>query len=127
MVDILADALNTIKTHEIAGKKECTIKASKFIGNILAILKERDYIKDFELIEDGKGNKYKVLLLGKINDTGVIKPRFPVKKDELTKYEQLYLPAYNVGLIIISTSQGLLTNDEAQKKGIGGRLIAYVY
>lgn len=127
MVDIVADALNTIKTHEYAGKKKCSVKASKLIERILFILKNNNYIKDYKFIENGKGNLFEIELDGKINEIGVIKPRFPVKKNEWPKYEQIYLPAYNVGLLIVSTSKGVMTNLEAQNLGIGGRLIAYVY
>lgn len=126
-MDILADALNTIKTHEIAGQKHCTVKASKLIGRVLEILQAEGYISSFRLCEDGRGNKYEVELAGKINEARVVKPRLPVKKTEWSAFEQRFLPAYNIGVIIISTSRGVITNVEAQEQGIGGRLIAYVY
>ncbi len=126
-MDILADALNTMKTHEIAGQKCCTFKASRLIGKVLDILKNKGYLASYRLIEDGRGNKFEVELMGKINDAGVVKPRFPVKKNEWPKFEQRFLPAYNIGVIIVSTSKGILTNTTAQELGIGGRLIAYVY
>jgi small subunit ribosomal protein S8 len=127
MMDILADALNTMKTHEIAGQRHCTVKASKLIAKVLDILKSEGYINSFRLREDGRGNKYDVELAGKINEAGVVKPRFPVKKGEWPKFEQRFLPAYNIGVIIVSTSKGVLTNVEANEQGVGGRLIAYVY
>ncbi len=126
-MDILADALNTMKTHEIAGQKFCTVKASKLIAKVLEILKTEGYLSTYKLKEDGKGNHYEIELAGKINEAGVVKPRFSVKKNEWAKYEQRFLPAYNIGVIIVSTSQGIITNFEAQEKGIGGRLVAYVY
>ncbi|MFN7088503.1 MAG: 30S ribosomal protein S8 [Candidatus Paceibacteria bacterium] len=127
IMDILADALNTLKTHELAGQKHCTVKASKLIGKVLDILKNEGYLESYQLKEDGKGNKYEITLAGKINEAGVIKPRFSVKMSEWPKFEQRFLPAYNIGVIIVSTSQGIITNVEAQKKRIGGRLLAYVY
>lgn len=126
-MDILADALNTLKTHEIAGQKHCTVKASKLIGKVLDILKGQGYITSYRMRDDGRGGKYEVELAGKINEAGVVKPRFPVKKGEWPRFEQRFLPAYNIGVIIVSTSRGILTNGEAQEQGIGGRLIAYVY
>ncbi len=126
-MDILADALNTLKTHEIAGQKHCTVKASKLIGKVLDILKGQGYIASYRMRDDGRGGKYEVELAGKINEAGVVKPRFPVKKGEWPRFEQRFLPAYNIGVIIVSTSRGILTNGEAQEQGIGGRLIAYVY
>jgi small subunit ribosomal protein S8 len=127
MMDILADALNTLKTHEIAGQRKCTVKASRLIGRVLEILKDEGYIAAYVLQEDGKGNKYGVELSGKINEAKVVKPRLAVKKEEWPKFEQRFLPAYNIGVIIISTSKGVITNVQAQDMGIGGRLIAYVY
>ncbi|MEW6528290.1 MAG: 30S ribosomal protein S8 [Candidatus Micrarchaeota archaeon] len=126
-MDIVADALNTMKTHEIAGQKYCTFKASKIIGKILDILKNEGYIVSYQFIENGRGNKYEVELAGKINEAGVIKPRISVKKNEWQKFEQQFLPAYNIGVIIVSTSNGIITNTVAQEFGIGGRLIAYIY
>ncbi|MEM3026452.1 MAG: 30S ribosomal protein S8, partial [Thermoproteota archaeon] len=43
------------------------------------------------------------------------------------KFEKMFLPAFNVGLLIVSTPQGLMTHSEAKSRKIGGRLIAYVY
>ncbi len=126
-VDIVANTLNTIKTHEMVGQRKCRVPYSKLIESILSILKKEGYIEDFVFVDDGRGGKFDVLLSGRINNAGVIKPRFPVKKHEWQKYEQMYLPAYNVGLIIVTTSKGVMTNYEARKMGIGGRLIAYVY
>ncbi len=67
------------------------------------------------------------MLLGKVNKCGAIKPRFSVKKGGFEKFEKRYLPAKNFGMIIVSTSKGLMMHDEAKKKGLGGRLISYVY
>jgi len=46
---------------------------------------------------------------------------------EYEKWEKRFLPAFDFGLLIVSTSQGVMTHKEAREKGIGGRLIAYVY
>ncbi|MDD5337262.1 MAG: 30S ribosomal protein S8 [Candidatus ainarchaeum sp.] len=126
-MDIVADALNTLKTHEIAGQRHCTVKASKLIAKILDILKSEGYISSYKTVEDGRGSKIEVELSGKINEARVIKPRMPVKKGEWPTVETRFLPAYNIGVIIISTSKGVITNVQAQDLGVGGRLIAYVY
>lgn len=127
MTDHLSDALNTFKTHEMVGQMECTIKASRIVSEVLRLLKESKYIKDFALIDNGKGGYYNVKLDGRINNCGTIKPRFPVKKTEWASMEQQYIPGVGVGMLIVSTSQGIMTNTDAQKRKIGGRLIAYVY
>ena len=59
--------------------------------------------------------------------TNAVKPRFTATVLEIEKYVRRYLPARNFGIVIISTSSGLLTHQEALEKNIGGCLIAYFY
>ncbi len=126
--DPLANVLNNITTATRAGKKECIASpVSRVIQDVLQIIKDNMYIGDFEVIKDGRGDIVKINLLGAINKCNVIKPRFSIKKDDYEKYEQRYLPAKNFGILIISTTNGIMTNHEAKKKNIGGRLLAYVY
>lgn len=125
--DILADALCIIKNAESKGKKECTLPASNLVENVLNVMKKHKYIGDFERIEDGKGGKYRVDIVNRINDCNVIKPHFSVKKDQFIKFEKRYLPATGVGILILTTSQGVMDQEEAKKKKIGGRLLGYVY
>ena len=126
--DPLADALTTLKNCDLVGKKEAYLyPASKLLGEVLRILKEHGYIEDYEYIENYRGGIYRVKLRGRIHKIGAIKPRFPVKYREIEKWEQKYLPSWTMGLLIISTPKGVMTNEEAKKQKIGGRLIAYVY
>jgi len=126
--DPLANALSTIKNAETKGISTCMIKpSSKLIGGILSLLKDKGYVGNFELIEDGKSGIYEVKLVGTINSCGVIKPRYPIKRDDLDKWESRYLPARDFGLLILTTTEGIISNAEARKKGIGGKLLAYIY
>ncbi len=126
--DPLANALSMINAYESTGKKECIIKpASKLIINTLKVIKSEGYIGEVKLIEDGKGGAVKVSLLGSINRCNAIKPRYPVSVDTYEKYEKRYLPSINFGILVVSTSKGLMTHREAKEKGIGGKLIAYCY
>jgi len=128
LLDPLADALSNIMNHEMAGKKTVIVKpASKLIGEVLKIMLQEGYIGEFEYIDDGRAGKFRVQLLGRINKCGVIKPRFPVKKKDYEKWEKKFLPAHDIGILIVSTPQGVMTHKEAIKRGIGGRLLAYVY
>jgi len=128
LLDPLADALSTIKNAEAVGKLNCTIHpASKIIGHVLSVMSEKGYVGDFEFIDDGKAGMYKVTLTGTINKCGVVKPRYSVKHTEFEKWEKRYLPAKDFGFIIASTSHGVMSHDDAIKKGIGGQLLAYVY
>ncbi len=127
MTDHLANALNTIKTHEIVGQTKCTVKATRLVGQILELLKKHNYLKEYKRVDDGRGGLYEVELKGSINDCGVIKPRIPVRRHEWHKTEEAFIPAYNVGVLIVSTPEGIMTNADAREKHTGGRLLAYVY
>lgn len=127
-MDTLANALSNMFNHEIIGKNDVLIvPASKLIAETLRIIQKAGYIGEFEYIDDGRSGRFRVQLLGRINKTGVIKPRYPVKNDEYQDWAKKFLPAYNFGLLIVSTSQGLMTHHDAREIGIGGRLIAYIY
>lgn len=126
-MDLLADALSAMKNAERVGKKEVEVKASKLIGNILKIMKENGYIKNFKFIPQKGGNKFKIALHGKIIDCNVIKPRFSVKRDEFEKWEKRFLPAADVGTIILTTPKGVMGHNQAKKVGTGGKLLCYVY
>lgn len=126
--DPLANALSAMKNAEIKGKGTCIIQpSSKLIGGVLDLLKKKGYIGNFEYIDDGKTGIFQVQLTGNINNCGVIKPRYPIKRDELDEWESRYLPAQHFGLLILTTTKGIVSQDEARKNGIGGKLLAYVY
>ena len=124
----LANALSHILNCEKTGKTDCIVKPSaKLILETLKIMKEHNYIGDFTLVKNKRGRFIKISLLGNINKCGSVNPHFSVNKNEFEKFEKRYLPAKNFGILIISTSQGLMTHKDAINKGIGGRLISYCY
>lgn len=125
--DPLADAISAIKNAENAGKKECTInKTSKIIVEVLKRMQETGFIEKFEIVEAARGGKIKATLMGKINDCKAIIPRFFVKKDAYEQWEKQYLPAAGVGVLLVSTSKGLVSHRDVRGK-MGGALVAYVY
>ncbi len=127
MVDRIADAINTIKTNERIGREACVLESTKFIRAILDVMKRESYIHSYEEFTDGKFKKVKVRLSNKINNIGVIKPRYAVTSKQLQSYETRYIPSRDFGILILSTPQGLMTNREAKAKNFGGRLVAYMY
>ncbi len=128
MMDVLANAMATIMNNEMRGHKECLIyPASKLVARVLRVMQKYGYIGEVEYIDDKRSGKFRVQLLGRINKCGVIKPRFPVKWRDIEKWEQKILPARDVGILIISTPQGVMSHREAREKRIGGVLLAYVY
>jgi len=130
-MDPLANALSTIMNNEMRGRKEAVITpASKLIAMVLRVMQKYGYIGEFEHIDDGRWGKIKVQLLGRINKTGVIKPRIPIKYRELREmphWLRKYLPSRDIGILIISTPEGVISHKEALEKRIGGVLLAYVY
>ncbi len=126
--DPLANALSVILNREKIGKPDCLIKpVSKLIKEVLKVMEEKGYIGDFKEVEDGRGGYIKINLLGMINKCGVIRPRYNLKSEEYEKFEKRYLPAKDVGIIFVSTTQGIMTHYDAKKRGVGGRLIGYCY
>ena len=128
MNDPLANVMSHIKNSERLGRKYCYCSpVSNLIRNTLKIMNEKGYIGEVEEVEDGRGGIFKVNLLGRINNCGVVKPRFTVQMDDYKKNEKRYLIANDFGFLVVSTSNGLMTHEESKEKNIGGRLIAYCY
>jgi small subunit ribosomal protein S8 len=126
--DPLNDAMSTIKNASMVGKNECIIRpSSKLIGRVLKVMQENGYIKQFEFVEDGKAGVFKVKIEGRINNCGVIKPRYSVKKVDLEQWESRYLPAQDFGVLILSTTEGVISHVQARELGVGGKLLAFVY
>ncbi len=125
--DLLSDALSAIKNAERVGKKECLVKASKLVRNVLRVMQEHGYIGKVEYVYDGRGGKYRVELRGRVVDCNAIRPRFSVKVDEFEKWEKRKLPARDVGILILTTSKGVMDHKKAKELRVGGKLIAYCY
>ena len=126
--NILSNLFTTLYNNELRNKKEClVIPASKLASEILRIIQKNKYIGEFEYIDDGLGGKFKIQLLGRINKCGLISPRLAIQKNEYERWERNYLPAVGVGILVMTTSEGVLSHSEAKSKGIGGRLLGYVY
>ena len=123
-MDTISDRLNQIMMAKNAGKKSFEMYSSKFLVKILEIMKQNKYI-NYKTKED-KFPKV-VIEIKSLNECRSIRPRFYVRNDELERYIRRFLPARGFGIIIISTSKGLMTHNEALEKGIGGSLIAYCF
>jgi small subunit ribosomal protein S8 len=123
--DIIADALNMIKNAKKAGKENIEIKSiSNLLIEILKIMKQEKAIKKYKI--DAK-EKTISLTIGDLSDCRAVKPRFSCDKGQVEKYRRRYLPARNLGTLIISTNKGLMTHKEAQEEKTGGCVIAYFY
>ncbi len=130
MTDPIADFLTRIRNANTVYMEKVEIPASKTKLNLANILKEEGYIKDVEYIEDGKqgflrlylkygANREKVITgLKRISRPGL---RVYAQKDELPKV------LGGLGIAIISTSKGLMTDKDARKAGVGGEVMCYIW
>lgn len=127
-MDTLANGLTTVVNTEMRNKRECIISpASKLLGRVLRIMQLNGYIGEFEFIDDGRAGKFKVQLLGRINKCGAIRPRFSVKTAKFEEWEKKFLPSREIGLLVVSTPNGVLSHKDAIEKHIGGKLLAFIY
>lgn len=121
--DIVADALNMMMNAVRAKKKTIVMKHhSKLLLSLLALAKLKGYVKNYKL----EGTELHIEI-GKLHGCNAIKPRFVVGVSDVEKYVPRYLPAKEIGILIVSTNQGLMTHHTAQEKKIGGSLIAYLF
>jgi small subunit ribosomal protein S8 len=127
LVNTLSDAMVMIKNAEIARKKEVVITpASKLLQQILRIFQKNAYIGEFERYDDGRMGKFKIALLGKINHcSGLMRLNYKVNQFEAL--QRKLLPAPGLGLIILTTNQGIMTMKEAEEKRIGGHTLCYIF
>ena len=124
----IADAMSTIKNASDVGKDECIVEpAGKLLGAMLSIMKEEGYIGDFEFIDDNRGGQFHIKLVGRINKCGSISPRYSVKVGDMEYWETQFLPAKNFGILLLSTSRGVISHENARREGVGGELLGYVY
>ncbi|TFF86341.1 MAG: 30S ribosomal protein S8 [Promethearchaeota archaeon] len=127
MTNTIADSMNMLKNAEMARKKEVIISpASDLLQRILRILQSNAYIGEFERYDDGRQGKFKIALLGKINEAkGLIRNSYYVSQFEAL--ERRLLPAPGLGIIILSTNRGVMSMKEAEERHIGGQSLCYVY
>jgi ribosomal protein S8 len=85
------------------------------------------YIGEFEIIDDHRSNKIVIELTGRLNKCGVISPRFDVEYGEIEKWIVNLLPSRQFGHIILSTTYGIMTHEEARRKKTGGKILGFFY
>eukprot|EP00986_Skeletonema_menzelii_P002642 scaffold731_cov218-Skeletonema_menzelii.AAC.4 len=79
------------------------------------------YIGEFEIVDDHRSQKIVVELNGRLNKCGVISPRFDVPVNEVEKWIVNLLPSRQFGHIVLSTTYGIMTHEEAKRKKTGGK------
>jgi small subunit ribosomal protein S8 len=127
-LNTIADGMSALKNAADGGKASVIIEpAGKLLGAMFRIMQETGYISGFEYLDDGRGGQFMVQMNGRINRCGVISPRYSIQLSELEYWETQFLPGKNFGILILSTSKGVMTHEQARKEGVGGELLGYVY
>ncbi|HHU92617.1 MAG TPA: 30S ribosomal protein S8 [Halanaerobiaceae bacterium] len=130
ITDPIADMLTRIRNANNANKDVVNMPASKMKINIAEILKEEGYISDYKIVETYPQNTLRIYLKYGENNEKVItglkrisKPglRVYAKKDEIPKV------LGGLGIAIISTSMGIVSDKTARKNGVGGEVLCYVW
>jgi small subunit ribosomal protein S8 len=130
MTDPIADFLARIRNANMVKHKSLEVPASKMKRDIAGILKKEGFVKSFEYIKDDKQGIIRVFLKYSRDGERVITNLKRISKPGLRQYvksNEVPKVLNGLGVAIISTSKGLLTDKEARARNIGGEVIAYVW
>lgn len=130
MTDPVADFLTRIRNANSVNHEKVEIPSSKLKVTLAEILKEEGYIKDYDYIEDGKQGILRLYLKYGANKQKVITGIKRISKPGLRVYakkDQIPRVLGGLGIAIISTSQGVMTDKKARKSGLGGEVLCYVW
>ncbi len=130
MSDPIADMLTRIRNAILVRHEKVEIPASKMKRQIAEILKAEGFIKDAEYIDDGKQGIIRLFLKYGPNNEPVITGLKRISKPGLrvyAKHEELPRVLRGLGIAIISTSKGVMTDKEARRAGVGGEVICYIW
>jgi small subunit ribosomal protein S8 len=130
MTDPIADMLTRIRNANSVYHDKVEIPGSKIKQAIVEILKLEGFVKDYEMVSDNKQGVLRVSLKYGANREKVITGIKRISKPGLRVYaksDQLPRVLGGLGIAIISTSKGIMSDKQARKEGLGGEVIAYVW
>ena len=130
ITDTIADLLTRIRNANSAKHDSVEVPASNMKKAICQILVDEGYVKSFTVKEDGKQGKIKIVLKYGEGKTPVIKGLRRVSKPGLRIYsgaEELPKVMKGLGIAIVSTSKGVMTDREARRQNIGGEVLAFIW
>ena len=130
MTDPIADYLTRIRNANMAKHDSVEIPASNIKKSISEILKREGFIRDYEVADDNKQGVIKVFLKYGPNGERVISGLKRISKPGLRNYvgaEDLPKVLNGLGIAIVSTSAGVITDKEARQKNVGGEVLAYIW
>lgn len=126
MTDQIADLLVRIRNASMVGKFEVVAPFSKMKMDILNILKNEGFVKNIEIVEE-KSKKNIIISISKTKRFSHLKQISKSGQRIYTKSKDIPNPIRGLGLVIISTSSGVIKASDAEKKGIGGELICEIW
>lgn len=130
MTDPIADMLTRIRNSNNAKHETVDIPSSNMKKAIANILLEEGYIKSFDVIDDGKQGIIRVQLKYSDNNERIISGIKRISKPGLRVYarnDEIPKVLGGLGIAILSTSKGIITDKSARKEGIGGEVVCYVW
>ncbi len=130
ITDTIADLLTRIRNANSAKHDTVDIPASNMKKAIVQILVDEGYVKGFQVIEDGKQGIIRIALKYGPNKSQVITGLRRVSKPGLRIYsnvENMPKVMKGLGVVILSTSKGIMTDRQARKENIGGEVLAFVW
>lgn len=130
MTDPIADMLTRIRNANMVRHEKLEVPASKIKREIAEILKREGFIRDVEYIEDNKQGILRIFLKYSPNNERVITGLKRISKPGLRVYakaDEVPRVLNGLGIAILSTSQGILTDKEARQKRTGGEVLAYIW
>lgn len=130
LTDPIADMLTRIRNANMAGKKVVQMPHSKMKSEIARILKAEGFIKDYTTENDGGKSVLNVFLKFTVDREPIIQGMRRISKSSCRKYANATeIPRVlgGIGLAILSTSSGVITDKEARQKNVGGEVLCYVW
>jgi small subunit ribosomal protein S8 len=130
ITDSIADLLTRIRNANSAKHTTVDVPASNMKKSIAKILQEEGYIRDFRVIEDGKQGIIRITLKYGENRSQIISGLKRISKPGLRVYasaEDMPKVMHGLGIAIVSTSKGLMTDRKARAQNIGGEVLAFVW
>src|SRR5699024_4928564 len=130
MTDPIADVLTRVRNASTVRHEKMELPASKIKRDIADILKRGGFVRDYELMEDNKQGILRICLKYGPNNAHVISGIKRISKPGLRVYakaDEVPRVLNGLGIAIISTSKGVLSDREARSQAVGGEVLAYVW
>lgn len=125
---ILNEALRKMVNAEKRGFTKVQLQPmSLLMVNYLNVMKSRGYIKDFEVFEPHRVGRITVELQGRMKDCKALSYRQDIRAKDIESYKSRILPTRQWGYVVITTTNGVLDHEEAQRQNVGGRVLGYFY